>query len=92
VRKRSLLRVESGPQRLKPDLFQSDTYGLKPVPFDNESFSAACKVRGWHKFAPRTDVRGWHNARSFARPDQVYSYAGGKPRFVDLYLPKTQRQ
>jgi hypothetical protein len=37
--------VASGPQRLKPGVFQLITYGLKAVPFNNLSFSAACKAQ-----------------------------------------------
>jgi hypothetical protein len=42
------LGQESSPQRLKPDLFRSFTYGLQlaaarqPVRFEDQSFSAAC--------------------------------------------------
>jgi hypothetical protein len=35
LRKNSLLPVDRGPQRLKPDLFKLSTYGLKAVPFKN---------------------------------------------------------
>ena len=51
MRRKSLLRADSGPQRLKPGVFQLITYGLKAVPFNglkalpftpylNESFAA----------------------------------------------------
>jgi hypothetical protein len=33
LRKESLLRVDHGPQRLKPYFFNGITYGLKAVPF-----------------------------------------------------------
>ena len=45
------------PQRLKPNLFQKLTYGLKAVPFKNQTFPAACFSRDAAAAADRSSRR-----------------------------------
>jgi hypothetical protein len=42
---KSLLRIESGPQRLKPDLFSISYVRAEARTLQQQSFSAACKAR-----------------------------------------------